>query len=220
MAIILPNLHRLEIADPSEWGKPIDRGDFLDRLTASALEELVGCYGSDSIRMFVHRSSSALTRLSLYCCYVDYELARLLRDIPTLTHLLLQEDFDRRGVPNFNNNSNHFFEAMKISSDSVNFPTPTCPNLISLFYGYDANREDEFAFSEKAFLDMAVSRHKTLKFIRVFPSTRLYDWPDWPVRPGAKIEPFLESLREMGVDAAFWDYGKWSKSQAERGLTF
>jgi hypothetical protein len=85
---VLPHLRRLHLETP----------EFIQRLNTPLLEELiihywgVTTYGAGEILPFVQRSSCMLKTLVLRRCNVHLDLITVLHGLPSLTHLVIEND--------------------------------------------------------------------------------------------------------------------------------
>ncbi|KAJ7877496.1 hypothetical protein B0H13DRAFT_2200559, partial [Mycena leptocephala] len=124
--VIIPCLRRLCLEE--------DR--FLLHLTAPLLEELSSkWFKPPTLLSFVQRSSCTLKKLALIRCRIPNDIVTVLRNIPSITDLLLvmkyivDEDDD---VDTFDQEQIALFSAMQVSGT----PADICPNLTSFVFGY------------------------------------------------------------------------------------
>jgi hypothetical protein len=182
-AVVLPHLRRLRI----------EVTNFLIHLTAPALEELsVSSYAYSDILHFIQRSSCTLTRLVLDNTMMVCEAIPLLRGLPALTYLHLEnaEHNEEKQVA--------FFAAMTISGATSDI----CPNLTSIVYGY---RYWDGDFAQESFLAMARSRFQSnpsppgrLTRLRVFFNAAR----NRRFRPD-KVWADIKMLQDDGFDVGF-----------------
>jgi hypothetical protein len=181
-AVLLPHLRLLRI----------EFTNFLIHLTAPSLEELsVSSYAYSDILPFIQRSSCTLTRLVLDNTMTVYEAIPLLRGLPALTYLHLEnaEHNEAKRVT--------FFAAMTISGATSDI----CPNLTSIVYGY---RNWDGDSAQESFLTMARSRFQPnpshpgcLARLRVFSDgSGSRFMPD-------KVGADMKMLQDEGFDAGF-----------------
>lgn len=178
--VVLPHLRRLCLGQADA---------FHVNLTAPALTDLC-CLGTSTkavtlLLPFVHRTSCTLTKLALWDCRLNPNLTAALRDLPTLTYLLLQNESHKtqRGVS--------FFDAMAVSD--------ICPHLTVMVYGY-MWWEDE---SLDSFVGMARCRFRSIPSrSTVLSQLRLFSRHESRSQaPSAKTR--CTSLREEGYDVVF-----------------
>ncbi|KAJ7206762.1 hypothetical protein GGX14DRAFT_636897 [Mycena pura] len=146
------------------------------------------------ITPFIRRASCTLTRLVLWECRLHTELTDILRDLPTLSYLLLANGtpIEKDGVA--------FFTSMAISGTD----SDVCPHIVSMVYGY----ENWYPYTEDAFISMAKSRFRTqhslrsrLFRLRVFRTGHLYRYEP----PDLDTKHRIQMLQDEGLDAAFLD---------------
>ncbi|KAJ6525989.1 hypothetical protein B0H19DRAFT_581703 [Mycena capillaripes] len=180
----LPHLRRLSVE-----GMP----EVLQNLITPLLEDL-RTFSSTSFELslvlpFVRQSSCTLKRLALMQCTICSELVIVLRDLPDLTHLILEH------VSGTSPEQTSLFNAMSILENSA-----VCPNLTSLVYGYNYLTESP----EAAFFTMANSRFRPNSGCpRRLSRLRLFGANTTP--PSDTIVAQMKMLQDDGFDAAFLD---------------
>ncbi|KAJ7059659.1 hypothetical protein C8F01DRAFT_1145270 [Mycena amicta] len=177
----------------------LENAEYLDRLTAPNLRAL-GMWSENgegiqdgylpNIISLVQRSACTLTRLALFDCSASSQsLVDLLRNLPTLTAILLETIVDRDRY--------ELFDALTIRSNTHR--DVLLPNLYSFIYGYHA------VHGFQAVLQTLSSRSSatTTQICARITFFRLY-----PV--GSESQPALgviskrmKDLRESGVDAGW-----------------
>ncbi|KAJ7852578.1 hypothetical protein B0H13DRAFT_2673865 [Mycena leptocephala] len=118
--VIIPRLRRLCVEE--------DR--FLLHLTAPLLEELSSeWFEPPSLLSFVQRSSCTLKKLALIRCRIPDDIVTVLRNIPSITDLLLVMEYSENedNEDTFGQEQIDLFSAMHISGT----PADICPNLTS-----------------------------------------------------------------------------------------
>ncbi|KAF7346633.1 F-box domain-containing protein [Mycena sanguinolenta] len=186
--VILPRLRRLYS----------DRlGCFLP-IVAPGLEEFCSLQSMWLIPLiipFVRQLSCTLQRLLLWRCPLSSELITTLRDLPSLTYLLIQNDRhdESDGVA--------FFAAMSTSGTS----TAICPVLTSMVFGCV---HWESRASHDAFVLMVRSRFGAnlippsgtrFPFLHLLSTAPYSDHSS----PGAEIKARIQSLQDEGFNVAF-----------------
>ncbi|KAJ7202030.1 hypothetical protein GGX14DRAFT_544553 [Mycena pura] len=186
--VVLPHLRRL----------CLDAAAFYLNVVAPQLEELCSVFSKwmlPFITPFIRRASCTLTRLVLWHCDLHTELTDVLRALPTLSYLLLENNDhqEKDGVA--------FFASMAISGTDSDI----CPHIVSMVYGYD--RWDNHA-TQGAFIFMAKSRFRTqhsrrsqLSRLRVFRTASLEHY----MPPYRDVENRIQMLQDEGLDVAFLD---------------
>ncbi|KAJ6462163.1 hypothetical protein C8R45DRAFT_940972 [Mycena sanguinolenta] len=193
--VMLPHLRRLSL-DEESCCLPI---------VAPNLEELSSACSPTGVKQiipFVHRASCTLQKLALWDCRLNSQLISTLRDLPSLTYLLIHNDHHTKsqGVA--------FFTAMSLSGTSADI----CPRLTSIVYGY-TNMGWKSKASRDSFAHMARSRFAAnarlpgtnFMSLRLLPST--YDLKRY-VPPQAKIKARVQALQDDGLDVAFLSEGE------------
>ncbi|KAJ6507773.1 hypothetical protein C8R47DRAFT_1099513 [Mycena vitilis] len=189
---MLPRLRRLCLTMPR----------FLHRVKAPLLEELFAmCVSSidlPHIVPFIHSSSCSLKKLVLTDCYISPELIIVLRALPNLTSLLIEET----KILESNLEETFIFEEALFDAMTVTGASgDLCPKLTSLVYGFINPN-----FLEDVFLTMAQSRFQPtgcLTQLRVF---------------GGRTKPCLylvQILCDEGFDAAFLRRDEAERLQAK-----
>ncbi|KAJ7635767.1 hypothetical protein DFH06DRAFT_1220366 [Mycena polygramma] len=184
---------RTPIAVPCLRRLCADGSRCLLHLTAPLLEELFLNYtfSPDELLRFVHRSSCLLKTLVLMKCTISSDFIAVLRDLPSLTYLLIEEDDDNDAT-----DVSDLFEAMTITRTSRDM----CPNLTSMVLGPTSN------FSSDIFFIMVKSRlHPShscspLERLRLFCPPFSRTRTDWP-----KLNIQVQQLRDEGFDVATLD---------------
>ncbi|KAJ7360856.1 hypothetical protein DFH08DRAFT_1031222 [Mycena albidolilacea] len=126
----------------------IEMAGFLHRLDPPLLQELFCCHsrsfdGRAEILPFVQKSSCSLKTLVLTNCSIDADLLTVLRGLPSLTHLLLEDS--QASQQTYSPGQITLFDAM---ADDL------CPNLTFLMYGFGSQ------FDEHHFFAMAQTRFR------------------------------------------------------------
>ncbi|KAF7346654.1 F-box domain-containing protein [Mycena sanguinolenta] len=203
--VLLPRLRRLH-SDRLGWFLPV---------VAPGLEEL--CFLQSMwliplIGPFVHQLSCTLQRLDLWRCPLSSELITTLRDLPSLTYLLIQND--RHDEPD----GVAFFTAMSTAGTS---PT-ICPLLTSMAYGYVHWKSRA---SHDSFVLMARSRfgaNSVHPSGTSFASLRLLSISSAPYSdyspPGAEIKARVQSLQDEGFNVAFLGKGETAEYLRRRKI--
>ncbi|KAJ7618218.1 hypothetical protein DFH06DRAFT_100206 [Mycena polygramma] len=161
----------------------INTANRLVNLTAPLLKELFIVYHSALVELphFVHRSSCRLKTLALMRCTISSDLITVLRELPTLTSLLIEDEHSTK------NDVAYLLEAMTITGTSGD----TSPNLTSIVFGAGLH------FPCNIFFAMAQSRFKAsppsppLKRLGLFSFSG--DWTEVLVP--------IQKLRNEGFDA-------------------
>ncbi|KAJ7679156.1 hypothetical protein DFH06DRAFT_1165846 [Mycena polygramma] len=188
----LPRLRRLCVTMPR----------FLHRIRAPLLEELFAmCVSSidlPHIVPFIHSSSCSLKNLVITDCYISPELIIVLRALPHLTYLLIEET----KILESNLEETFIFEEALFDAMTVTGASgDLCPNLTSLVYGFINPN-----FLEDLFLTMAQSRFEPtgcLTQLRVFGS-----------RTKSCLD-LVQILCDEGFDAAFLRRDEADRLQAK-----
>ncbi|KAJ7764665.1 hypothetical protein B0H14DRAFT_367701 [Mycena olivaceomarginata] len=186
-----PNLRRLHL----------DNFHILNYLEAPSLDTLYSrnSWSLRELSLFIQRCSCRLTKLTLIHCLGSFELVDLLRELPTLTYILLESR--QRTL-------DALFNALTVTGASSDI----CPYLTSFLYGYHLPVEGTSPFGD-SFSRMVQSRleihsaatqdptirvmpHRGLQFLRIF---QLNERP----LPPADLVALLGTLRDGGLDAAF-----------------
>ncbi|KAJ7021441.1 hypothetical protein C8F04DRAFT_1241335 [Mycena alexandri] len=185
--VTLPHLRRL----------CLDAAAFHLNVVAPELEELCSVLGVCMVPLItplIQRASCTLTRLVLWQCRLHTELTDVLRALPTLSYLLLENRHHREedGVA--------FFATMTISGTD----SDVCPHIVSMVYGYE--HWDKYA-SKDAFISMAKSRFRTqhalrsrLSRLRVFKSASYLEHHE---PPKLDMKDQIQMLQDEGLDVAF-----------------
>jgi hypothetical protein len=189
--VILPHTRRLYV----------EQSGFLNHLTAPLLKELAVLYAPVRVLLtFVHRSFCTLTKLAVMRCPITPDIIPILRSLPTLTYLLLENrDDDLMENPDYEIAEEvTIFDAMSISCA----PTDLCPNLTTFVYGY----HDSTELPQDSFFAMIGTRfrgnpdHPTrLSCLRIFGPEYLCQ------APPEDMVARMTMLWDEGLDAAFLD---------------
>ncbi|KAJ7909380.1 hypothetical protein B0H13DRAFT_2661494 [Mycena leptocephala] len=170
----------------------------LQHLTAPVLEDLCIFTGRPAelpqVLPFIHRSSCTLHRLVLRHSMICPELTTLLRGLPSLAHLVLEE---HSGTP-LATDQLDLFTALSIPDPD----SQICPNLTSLVFGYGflagAPADAFFAMARARFQPNSRSGSRVrLACLRLFVQ-------DHGLPPDSMVAQ-IQALREDGFDAAFLD---------------
>ncbi|KAJ6545398.1 hypothetical protein B0H19DRAFT_999131 [Mycena capillaripes] len=166
----------------------------LGNVTAPLLEDLCAfsspAHELFDVLPFIHRSSSTLKKLSLMRCTIGPDLIAILHLLPGLTHLVIEHS---RGVDDA---PIALFTAMSLTNTSA-----VCPNLTSIVYGYQFQRES----SRNAFFAMARSRFQpTLGHPRRLSLLRVFMAED-SILPSHNMVAQMKALQDEGFDADFLD---------------
>jgi hypothetical protein len=155
---------------------------FLHRLKAPVLQELFcrDSNGRSEILPFIQSSSRSLKLLVLMNCSVNFELIIILWGLPSLAHLIIQDDGNY-------SKSSALFDAL--ASD-------LCPNLASLVYGY------AFVFAEDDFFAMARSRFQ-LEPPKAYFTQHLFRGRG--LRESDEIALSIRMMRDEGFGVSFLD---------------
>ncbi|KAJ7194547.1 hypothetical protein GGX14DRAFT_546038 [Mycena pura] len=146
------------------------------------------------ITPFIRQASCMLTRLVLWRCHIHTELTDVLRALPTLSYLLLENRHhqEKDGVA--------FFASMAISGTD----SDVCPHIVSMVYGYE--HWDNHT-TQDAFISMAKSRFRTqhslqsqLSRLRVFRAAYYLNRYE---PPKFDIKDRIQMLQDEGFDVAF-----------------
>ncbi|KAJ7271017.1 hypothetical protein C8J57DRAFT_1320454 [Mycena rebaudengoi] len=208
-----PNLSNcaLEIAEGRNFVPPTDTTVVLPHLrrlcldaaashlnvVAPELEELCSVLSGWMVALitpFIRRASCTLTRLVLWRCHLHTELTDVLRALPTLSYLLLENSHHQEedGVA--------FFATMTISGTD----SDVCPHIVSMVYGYV--HWDNYA-TQDAFISMAQSRFRTqhglrsqLSHLRVFRTSSYLEHYE---PPELDMKDRIQMLQDEGLDVAF-----------------
>ncbi|KAJ6470842.1 hypothetical protein C8R45DRAFT_875066 [Mycena sanguinolenta] len=189
--VILPRLRRL-CSDRLGWFLPI---------VAPGLEELCFLHSMWLIPLivpFVRQLSCTLQRLDLWRCPLKSELITTLRELPSLTSLLIQND--RHDEPD----GIAFFIAMSTSGTS----TAICPLLTSMVFGCV---HWESRASHDSFVLMARSRFGAIHPSGTsFASLHLLSSAPYSDHSplGAEIRARVQSLQGEGFNVAFLGKGE------------
>ncbi|KAJ7359791.1 hypothetical protein DFH08DRAFT_417356 [Mycena albidolilacea] len=181
--IVLPRLRRLHLETP----------EFIHRLNTPLLEELIihywggPTYGVPEILPFIQRSSCMLKTLVLRRCNVDFNLITVLQGLPSLTHLVIEND-------SLHSTPTHiaFFDALE---------NDLCPNLTSMAFRVGSSDIDTrrlFAMARSRFqLEPPSAR---LAQLRLFGS-----WVSMvePCPPHIAVE--IQIMCDEGFDVSFVD---------------
>ncbi|KAJ7635764.1 hypothetical protein DFH06DRAFT_661783 [Mycena polygramma] len=173
----------------------INRTARLSHLTAPLLVELFVAYKSGAVELllFVQRSSCLLKTLVLMECTISSELITVLRDLPSLTYLLIED------LNNATREVADLLQAMTITGTSRDI----LPNLVSMVVGPGAY------FPSDILLSMATSRFQPspshspspLERLRLFyPPTSAADW--------SKLKLQIQQMRNEGFDAAILSHSE------------
>jgi hypothetical protein len=180
---VLPRLRRLALETP----------EFIHRLNTPLLEELSFHYwggtmnGVPEILLFVQRSSCTLKKLVLRGCIIDFHLITVLQGLPSLTHLVIEND----GL--------HLTPAHIALFDAL--ANDLCPNLASMAFRVGSSDVDTIPF-----FAMARSRFQLEP-----PSARLAQlrlFGGWgtavePCPPHIAVE--IQAMCDEGFDVSFVD---------------
>jgi hypothetical protein len=180
---VLPCLRRLHLETP----------EFTHRLNTPLLEELIlhywggTMYGVGEILPFVQRSSCTLKKLVLRGCNVDFDLITVLQGLPSLTHLVIE------------NNSLDSTPAHIALFDAL--ANDLCPNLASMAFRVGLRDVDT-----RRFFAMARSRFQLEP-----PSARLAQlrlFGGWgttaePCPPHIVVK--IQAMCDEGFDVSFVD---------------
>ncbi|KAJ6462202.1 hypothetical protein C8R45DRAFT_1178714 [Mycena sanguinolenta] len=194
--ITLPQLRRL----------CLDRAGFLLHIVAPNLEELCSLRSTwviPRILPFVWQASCTLQRLVLWHCPLSTELTAALRDLPSLTYLLLHNDHHNES------DGFAFFTTMRVSG----MATDICPRLATLVYGFV---HWEGNASQESFFRMARTRLRTNRSVTLPSGTNLSSlrllscnpYLDNYLPPDAKIKARVQLLRNEGFNVAFLGEGE------------
>ncbi|KAJ7649015.1 hypothetical protein DFH06DRAFT_1300259 [Mycena polygramma] len=177
---ILHRLRRLCIED--------DR--FLRHLTAPLLVDLTIVWFTSATLPFLQRSSCTLKKLAIMRCRIDSALTDVLRNLPSLTHLLLaindvapEEDADGEA------------QIALFGEMSISVTRSFCPNLTTFVFGYRSSTPWD------AFFTMAqtrLQRNPTL-------ALRIFNAGDLTSDPSDSLEARVKTLQDDGMDVKLLD---------------
>jgi hypothetical protein len=180
ISLVLPRLRRLHIEMPG----------FLQRLQAPLLRELFcsysGGHGRSEIVPFVEKSGCSLQKLSLMHCSINSDLITVLRDLPSVIHLIIEVQNE---IENFSEQGD-LFDAL---ADDL------CPNLTSLAYGFESN----FTAAHFNFFNMAQSRFRLNLPRSCLTQLRLFRSRDYRASEAypPSIMAAIQDMCNVGFDA-------------------
>ncbi|KAJ7888091.1 hypothetical protein B0H14DRAFT_2562469 [Mycena olivaceomarginata] len=180
--LVLPRLRRLHLETPA----------FFHRLKAPLLEELI-CHnwsgtinGVPEILPFVQRSSCTLKKLVLRGCNIDLNLITVLQGLPSLTHLVIEND-------SLNSTPAHIalFDALE---------NGLCPNLVCLACTV------VLKIDTHQFFAMARSRFQTEPLSARLVQLRLFGGWGYDAEPcPSHIVVEIRAMCDEGFDVSFVD---------------
>jgi hypothetical protein len=189
--VIIPRLRRLCVEE--------DR--FLLHLTAPLLEELSSeWFEPPSLLSFVQRSSCTLKKLALIRCRIPDDIVTVLRNIPSITDLLLVMEYSENedNEDTFGQEQIGLFNAMHISGT----PADICPNLTSFVFGYGI-----IPVPWDLFFSMAQSHFQPrpncpchLTWLRIFNAR------DLDIPPPDVLLTQISGLRNQGLNVSLLDH--------------
>ncbi|KAJ7792494.1 hypothetical protein B0H14DRAFT_166838 [Mycena olivaceomarginata] len=180
---VLPRLRRLHLETP----------EFIHRLNTPLLEELIIHYrggateGVEEILPFVQRSSCMLKTLVLRRCNIDLDLITVLRGLPSITHLVIEND-------NLNSTPDQI-ALLDALADGL------CPNLASMAFRVESSDVDT-----RRFFAMARSRFQLEPPSARLAQLRLFGGWGTTVEPcPSHIVVEIQAMRNEGFDVSFVD---------------
>ncbi|KAJ7618177.1 hypothetical protein DFH06DRAFT_1483408 [Mycena polygramma] len=167
----------------------INRATRLSHLTAALLEELFVVCNSPMAGLlhFVHRSSCLLKTLVLLECTISSDLIAVLRDLPSLTYILIEEHDENDAT-----DVSDLFEAMTITGTSRDM----CPNLTNIIFGAGPR------FPCHIFCTMARSRFQSNPPKSRSERVRLFNYSASKPGDWSESKVQIQRLRNEGFDAA------------------